>query len=326
MTVTRRQALRGLAMGSAAVWCAPAFAQDYPSRPLRLVVPFPAGGAIDVVARLLAEPMARHLNQTIVIENAAGAGGNIGAGLVARSAPDGYTLLAGLNSVFTLNPHLYTNMAFDPLSDLAPVTQTVSAHLALVVNPQLPVQSFSEFIAYAKAHPGKINFSSNGNGSAGHITGEMLKRAAGIDMVHVAYRGAAPALNDVIAGHVQATFDPLVTALPQIQAATVRPLAVASLKRIATLPDVPAIAETFAGFDTSGWQGLFVRAGTPAGIVSKLHAAAVAALGTDAVRERLRAFQFDPVGNTPADFSASIKVEHERWGKVIKDAGIRLAQ
>ena len=290
------------------------------------MVPSPAGGAIDVVARLLAEPMGRHLNQTIVIENAAGAGGNIGAGLVARSAPDGYTLLAGLNSVFTLNPHLYTNMAFDPLSDLAPVTQTVSAHLALVVNPQLPVQSFSEFIAYAKAHPGKISFSSNGNGSAGHITGEMLKRAAGIDMVHVAYRGAAPALNDVIAGHVQATFDPLVTALPQIQAGTVRPLAVASLKRIATLPDVPAIAETFAGFDTSGWQGLFVRAGTPVDIVTRLHAAAVAALGTDAVRDRLRSFQFDPVGSTPAAFSVSIKAEHERWGKVIKEAGIRLSQ
>lgn len=320
--------LRAMVMMVIALVCGQPLAasgQGYPERPVRMVIPFPAGGAADFVARLVAEHMSGSLGQRVYMEHMPGAGGNIGAGAVARAQPDGYTILATVNSVITINPHLYADMRFDPLKDLAPITQMVSTHLLMVANPKLPFSTLQQALAHAKANPGALRYASFGNGSSAHITGEMLKRVAGIDMVHVPYRGSGPALNDVIAGHVDLTFDPIITSLPQVASGALRALAIMTPRRRDILPDVPSIAEQFPGFEAGGWQGILTPTGTPAAVIARLHVAATAALKDVAVRNRLVELQFDPVGNSPDEFAAVVRIDHARWGKAVRDTGIRLS-
>ena len=300
-------------------------ADRWPDRPIHFVVPYPAGGPLDAVARLTAQKVSADVGQPIVVENRPGAGGNIGAEYVARAAPDGYTLLLGAVATHAINPTLYAHIPYDAQKDFEPVTQIASTPNVLIVNPSLPVHSVREFIAYAKAHPGTLNFGSGSTGSAGHLAGELFKRMAGIDMTHVPYKGAAPAMTDLIAGQVQLMFDNLASALTQIKAGKVRALAVTTAKRTPLAPDLPTIAESgLPGFDINTWFGLFVPAKTPQPVVQRLHDEFVKALNAPDVREKMLALGAEPVGNTPAQFAAYIKSESEKYAKVIKASGAKV--
>ena len=300
-------------------------ADRYPDRPIHFVVPYPAGGPLDTVARLTAQKVAADLGQPIVVENRPGAGGNIGAEYVARAAPDGYTLLLGAVATHAINPTLYAHIPYDAQRDFEPVTQLASTPNVLIVNPSLPVHNVREFVAYAKAHPGTLNFGSGSTGSAGHLAGELFKRMAGIDMTHVPYKGAAPAMTDLIAGQVQLMFDNLASALTQIKAGKVRALAVTTAKRTPLAPDLPTIAESgLPGFDINTWFGLFVPAKTPQPIVLRLHDEFVKALNAPDVREKMLALGAEPVGNTPAQFAAYIRSESEKYAKVIQASGAKV--
>lgn len=304
----------------------PAAAQAWPSRPVRMIVAFPPGGSADVSARVLAEAMSDGLGQRVYVENVPGAGGNLGGNQAARAAPDGYTILFGLGSMITMNPHLYQPMPYDPLKDLMPLIQTIYGYFMLIANPKLEAKTTAELVALAKANPGKLKFASFGNGSGPHIAGEMFKRAAGVDMVHVPYRGGGPALNDVIAGHVDMIFDVTSVALPQVRAGTVRAFGVTAAKRLAAIPDIPTIAETLPGFLVDGWHGLFVANGTPKEISDKIQSVALKALQDAKVRQRLADFQFDIVGSGPDAFARMIKADHDRWGQIIRENGIKIGQ
>jgi len=259
------------------------------------------------------------------VENKAGAGGNIGADLVAKSAPDGYTLLLGAVATHAINPTLYASVPFDPQRDFEPVTQLASTPNVLIVNPSLPVHDVREFIAYAKAHPGALNFGSGSTGSAGHLAGELFKRMAGVEMTHVPYKGAAPAMTDLIAGQVQLMFDNLASALTQIRAGKVRALAVTTAKRTPLAPDLPTIAESgLPGFDINTWFGLFVPAKTPRPIVQRLHDEFVKALAAPDVRDKMLALGAEPVGNTPEQFAAYIRSESAKYAKVIQASGAKV--
>ena len=300
-------------------------ADRWPDRPIHLVVPYPAGGPLDAVARLTAQKVSADVGQPIVVENRPGAGGNIGAEYVARAAPDGYTLLLGAVATHAINPTLYAHIPYDAQKDFEPVTQIASTPNVLIVNPSLPVHSVRELIAYAKAHPGTLNFGSGSTGSAGHLAGELFKRMAGIDMTHVPYKGAAPAMTDLIAGQVQLMFDNLASALTQIKAGKVRALAVTTAKRTPLAPDLPTIAESgLPGFDINTWFGLFVPAKTPQPVVQRLHDEFVKALNAPDVREKMLALGAEPVGNTPAQFAAYIRTESGKYAKVIKASGAKV--
>ena len=300
-------------------------ADRWPDRPIHFVVPYPPGGPLDAVARLTAQKVSADLGQPIVVENRPGAGGNIGAEYVARAAPDGYTLLLGAVATHAINPTLYTHIPYDAQKDFEPVTQLASTPNVLIVNPSLPVHSVREFIDYAKAHPNTLNFGSGSTGSAGHLAGELFKRMAGVDMTHVPYKGAAPAMTDLIAGQVQLMFDNLASALTQIKAGKVRGLAVTTAKRTPLAPDLPTIAESgLPGFDINTWFGLFVPAKTPRPTVDRLHDEFVKALNAPEVREKMLALGAEPVGNTPAQFAAYIKSESQKYAKVIKASGAKV--
>src|SRR5213075_859540 len=239
-------------------------AQAYPSKPIRFVVPYPAGGPLDTVARLLGQKVSESLKQPVVVDNKPGAGGNIGADAVAKSAPDGYTILMGAVATHAINPTLYANIPYDPIKDFQPVTQLASTPNVLIVNNSVPASNVREFIAYAKANPGKLNFGSGSTGSAGHLAGELFKAMAGVEMTHVPYKGAAPAMQDLIGGQIDLMFDNLASALGQVRAGKVRALAVTTAQRTALAPELPTIAESgLPGFDISTWFGVFVPAGTP---------------------------------------------------------------
>jgi len=296
----------------------------YPDKPIHFVVPYPAGGPLDAVARLLAQKVSDRLKQPVVVDNKPGAGGNIGADLVAKSAPDGYTLLMGAVATHAINPTLYASIPYDAQKDFIAVTQIASTPNVLVVNPSLPVHDVKEFIAYAKANPGKLNFGSGSTGSAGHLAGELFKSMAGVQMTHIPYKGAAPAMNDLIGGQIQLMFDNLASSLAQVKAGKIRALAVTTAKRTPLAPDLPTIAESgLAGFDINTWFGLFVPANTPHEIVSLLHDEFVRALHEPDVREKMTAMGAEPVGSTPEQFAAYIRSEAQKYARIIKASGAK---
>jgi tripartite-type tricarboxylate transporter receptor subunit TctC len=301
-------------------------AADYPARPVRLVVPYVAGGPTDAQARIFAEYLARDLKQSVFIENKAGAQGAIGAEAVAHSDPDGYTLLFTASSVLELNPMLYKKLAYDPDRELQVIAIITDLPSIMVVHPSVPAKTVAEFVAYAKQNPGKINFGSAGTGGVGHLSGEIFKLMAGIDMVHVPYKGAGPALADLISGHIQVTFETLGTALPPIKAGLLRPLGVSSTERVADLPDLPTIAESgYPDYRTTVWYGVAAPTGVPAEVVEALRASFNRALSDDSLRALLTGAGFPPL--KPRD-AASIKefvdADKARWSDVIKKLNISL--
>ena len=310
----------------AAVWLSlPAAAADFPSRPVTILVAFTPGGPSDVLSRIVGKRLQEILHQPFIIENRPGSGGNIAAEQASHAAPDGYTLLMGNNSILSTNAALYANIKFDAIKDFAPISLVGSQANILVVNPKVPVNSMDELIALAKAKPGALNFASSGHGAAAHLSGELFKAQAQIDIVHVAYKGAAPALQDVIAGHVQMMFATAASVVGHVHDGLVRPLAVTTLTRTAVLPDIPTVAELgIAGFDATTWHGLVAPAGTPPEVIETLHRATVAALNDPATRKALGDLGVDIVGSSPAEFSAYIKAEIPKWRAVVQAAGARL--
>jgi tripartite-type tricarboxylate transporter receptor subunit TctC len=302
-----------------------ASAADYPSRPITLVVGFPPGGASDILARIVANRLSSLLSQPFVIDNRPGAGGNVAGEVVAHAAPDGYTLLLGNNAILATNASLYKTIGFDAEKDFAPITLIGTQANVLVVNLDLPAHSLDELIALAKAKPGKLNFASSGYGLAAHLAGELFKTEAHIDIVHVPYKGSAPALQDVIAGQDQMMFATTSGAMGVINGGQVRPLAVTTLKRTASLPDIATIDELgIKGFDATTWHGLVAQAGTPQPIIETLHRATVEALNDPGVRHSLDELGVDIVGDTPDQFGAYIKSEIPKWAAVIKASGAKL--
>jgi len=300
-------------------------ATDYPTRPVSLVVAFTPGGASDVLARILGRKLEQLLGQPFVIDNRPGAGGNVAAEAVAHTTPDGYTLLLGNNAILATNAALYKKINFDPEADFAPIGLIGSQANILVVNPSVPVKSMAELIALAKANPGKLNFASSGHGLAAHLAGELFKAEAKIDIVHVPYKGAAPALQDVIAGHVQMMFATASSVVAHIRAGKVRALGVATLKRTAVLPDIPTIDELgIKGFDATTWHGLVAPAATPKEVVAQLNRALVDTLADPAVKTSLADLGVDILGGTPAELAAYIHSEIPKWTTIIKASGARL--
>ncbi len=299
-------------------------AQPYPAKPIRFVVPYPAGGPLDTVARLLGQKVSESTRQPVVVDNKPGAGGNIGADAVAKSPADGYTILMGAVATHAINPTLYSSIPYDAIKDFVPVTQVASTPNVLVVNPSVPASTVREFIAYAKANPGKLNFGSGSTGSAGHLAGELFKTMAGVDMTHVPYKGAAPAMTDLIGGQIQLMFDNLASSLAQVRAGKVKALAVTIANRSALAPELPTIAESgLPGFDISTWFGIFVPAGTSREVVERLHAEFVKALAAPEVREKMVNLGAEPVGNKPEEFAAYIRTELDKYARVIKASGAR---
>ena len=304
-----------------------AFAQApaYPTKPIRLVVPFPAGGATDILARAVAQKLTEAWGQAVVVDNRPGAGGNIGSELVAKATPDGYTLEMGTVGTHAINASLYAKMPYDHVKDFAPVILVAGVPNVLVVTPSLPANSVQELIAYAKANPGKLNFASSGSGTSIHLSGELFKVMAGVEMTHIPYKGSAPALQDLIGGQVQLMFDNLPPSLPQIKSGKLRALGVTTATRSAALPDTPTIAESgLPGFEASSWFGVLAPAGTPPAIVAKLNTEIARWLATPEAREKLVALGATAAGGTPEDFARHIAAETAKWAKVVKDSGAKV--
>jgi len=323
MKLPRRRFLH-LAAGAAAL---PALsriarAQTYPSRPVRWVVPFPPGGVTDIVARLISQWLSERLGQPFVIENRPGAGGNIGAETVVKAAPDGYTLYLS-SSPNAISATLYDNLNFNFIRDIAPVASISISPLVMEVNPSVPAKTVPEFVAYAKANSGKLNMASNGNGTTSHLAGELFKMMTGINMLHVPYRGAAPALTDLIGGQVQVMFDVMASSIEHIRAGKLRALAVTTATRSEALPDVPNVGEFLPGFEASAWQGVGVPKNTPTEIVDRLNKEMNAALADPKIKARLADLGSSVFSSSPADFGRFIAAETEKWGKVIRTANIK---
>jgi tripartite-type tricarboxylate transporter receptor subunit TctC len=296
---------------------------DYPTRTVKIVVPFAAGGSTDVVARILADKLGAEFKQPFIVDNRAGASGNIGADAVAKSPPDGYTLLMGTTGVLAINGHLFKNLAFDPDRDFAPVSYTSLITNILVVNPEVPARTVPELVRLAKAKPGALTFASSGSGSSTHLSGELFKSLAAVDILHVPYKGSSQALIDVISGQVTMLFDNAPSSLPFIEQGKLRALAVTSRKRLANLPDVPTIEEAgVAGYESLSWSGIVAPAGTPRAVIAKLNAAIDRILATDDVRRKLAALGVEPVGGSPEAFAAHVRAESAKWGRLVRSAGI----
>lgn len=304
----------------------PALAEAaYPAKVIRLVVPFPPGGSTDTLARLLAEQLKEELGQSVVVENKAGAGGNIGGDAVAKAPPDGYTLLLAAAGATVINPSLYPRMSYDPVRDLAPVTMLAREHNLMVVNPSIPARNLKEFIAYAKTRPGTLSFGSPGNGSPAQLAGELLNQSAGIKLQHVPYKGSGPAVADLIAGHITMMIDNMPALLPYVQSGRLRALAVASDKRASALPDVPTMEEAgLKGYVVTAWKGLMAPAGTPRPIIARLHDATAKILARPQMRKRLVDLGAEPVGNTPEQFAAQIRSDTAWWAALVKSTGTTL--
>jgi tripartite-type tricarboxylate transporter receptor subunit TctC len=324
MTLGRRKFIQ-LSLGAAALpaVAGEAWAQNFPSRPINLVVFLPAGAIPDIIARLVGNALSERLGQPIIIENRPGGGGNIALQSVARAAPDGHTLLL-LASPHAINVSLYPSAAVSLARDIIPVASLNHDTFVLLVNPSLPVKTVPEFIAYAKANPGKVNLSSNGTGNLTHLAGELFKTATGIDTVHVPFRGSPAALTALTAGDVQALFDTVGTSFPQIQAGKIRALGVSSTERVRMLPDVPTIAETVPGYTVTGWLGIGAPKATPAEIVGRLNREIGVVLNEPAVKARMLELNSDPFVSTPEQFAKFTTEDTEKWGKVVKAANIKL--
>ena len=294
----------------------------YPDRPVRLITPFPPGGATDVLARTVGERLSVRLGQSVVIDNRPGAGGNIGAELASRAAADGYTLLMAPTSIYAVSATLYPRLNYDLTKDFTPVSLVANAPHVLLVHPSLPVHSVPELIAYAKARPGELNMASQGSGTVSHLEAELLKSMAGIDLLHVPYRGSAPAVVDLLAGRVQVMFDSIVSSQPHIRSGRLRPLAVASPARSPLLPEVPTVDESaLPGYSAHSWLGILVPAGTPRVLVDRLHREIVAAVNEPETRARLIEHGFEPATSTPAELAKLIRQEIAKWAPLIKQSG-----
>ena len=311
-------------IGVAMLLAGVAGAQPYPSRPIRIIVPIPPGGAPDVTARVVGARLAERLGQAVVIENRTGSNGNIAGDLVAKAAPDGYTLLLGQDTLITVNPHLYSKMPFDPLKDLVPVATLSSNEFVLSVNPAVPVKTFQEFIAYARKADPPLPYASGGNGSQHHLAMEMLKQRAGIELTHVPFKGGAPATLATVAGDTMAMFAGSSSA-PQIHAGKLRALAVTGPRRSHAFPDLPTIAEFYPGYEVTIWLGLFAPAGTPEPVLARLRAEVKEALASPDVKAKLnQAGGLDAFTSTPEEFAALIQRDYDKYGKIVKEVGVKV--
>jgi tripartite-type tricarboxylate transporter receptor subunit TctC len=302
-----------------------ASAQSYPTKPIRLVVPFPPGGSLDVVARAIGQKLSEAWGQPVVIDNRPGAGGNIGADLVAKSPPDGYTILEGALSTHAVNVSLYSKMPYDPVRDFAPITLVAVTPNVLVVNPSVPVNSVKELITYAKANPGKISFGSGSNGSAGHLAGELFKIEAGVDMVHVPYKGGAPAMQDLLAGQTQLMFDNLANSMQQVRAGKLKALAVTTAQRSTLVPELPTLSEAgLPGFDISTWWGFMAPAGTPKEIIAKWNAEVTRILETPDMKAFFAQQGAEARPTSPEAFGEMIRSEIAKYAKIVKASGAKV--
>jgi tripartite-type tricarboxylate transporter receptor subunit TctC len=302
------------------------FAADaYPRKPIRLIVPFPPGGPADALARIVGERIGASMGQPVVVENHAGAAGNIGMAIGAKAAPDGYTLVLAPAGNLTVNPSLYRNVPYDVGKDFAAVTVVAAVPNILVLHPSIPARNLAEFIGYVKMHPGELNFSSPGAGSGAHLAGELFKSMVGAEMVHVPFNGIAPAVTAVLGGQVQLMFAGAPAVLQHVRAGKLNALGVASLKRIASAPEIPTLSESgLAGFDVTSWYSIVAPAGTPPDIIARLQTEVAKALREPDVREKLAAQGAEPVANTPAEFAAMIRTEASKWGQIVKSAKITI--
>jgi tripartite-type tricarboxylate transporter receptor subunit TctC len=297
---------------------------QYPQRAVKMIVPFPPAGATDVVGRIVALKLSERLGQSVVVENRPGAGGSIGSDLVAKSAPDGYTILMATSSTHSIGPSLQ-KLPYDPIRDFAAITHVADIPNVLVVSPKLPVSSLKELVAHARANPGKLNFASSGVGTIVHLNGELFKMVTGTDLVHVPYKGTALSIPDLASGNVAMLFDSLASVMPHIKSGSARPLAINAQRRSHLLPDVPTLAEAGLGaFDRYTWFGMFAPAGTPADVVRKLNGETLAALKSPDLRERFDAVGAEPVGSTPEQFVERIRSDAARWAEVIRKADVKV--
>ncbi|KQR30735.1 ABC transporter substrate-binding protein [Rhizobium sp. Leaf155] len=301
-----------------------AYAQAYPERTITLVVPFAAGGSTDVVARVIAQKMGDALGQQIVVENVAGAGGNLGADRVARAEPDGYTILMGTVATHALNPLILKTKPYDPEKDFAPISLLVVVPNVLVVNPQLPVNNVAELVALLKKEPDKHAYASSGNGTPLHLSGELFKSMAGVEMQHVPYKGSGPALNDLLGNQISIMFDNLPSSSAHIKSGTLKALGVTTAERASSFPDVPTIAETVPGYETYTWNALFAPAGTPPEAITKLNEAAKTALSDPDVAKRMADFSAKIVGSSPEELKTHVSEEIAKWGPVVKEANVQM--
>jgi tripartite-type tricarboxylate transporter receptor subunit TctC len=313
---------------TALVWAAlsvgTAAAQSYPMKPVRVIVPFPPGGAADIVARAITQKLAEAWGSQVVVDNRAGAGGLIGAELAARAAPDGYTVLFASSSPMSINPNLTSRPPYHPLRDFVPIILIGYSPNVIVVHPSLPARSMKDLIALAKARPGQLNYASNGTGTLSHLTGELLKLQAGVNMVHVPYKGGAPAVIDTVAGQVSVFIAAFPTVSAQVRAGRLRALAVTSKRRIQIAPELPTVAEAaLPGFESTQWWGAYGPAALPADIVAKLNSDIGRVLGSAEVKQRLAADAAEPAGGSPRDLAEYLKADYEKWGKVVRQAKIR---
>ncbi|MCK3779062.1 tripartite tricarboxylate transporter substrate binding protein [Ensifer sesbaniae] len=324
--LTRRATLTlGLMALSALPFGTSALAQGFPDRPITMVVPFAAGGSTDVVARIVAQKMSEDLGEQVIVQNVAGAGGNLGAANVARADPDGYTILMGTVATHALNPLILKTKPYDPEKDFAPISLLVIVPNVLVVNPELPAKNVEELLALLKAKPDEYSYASSGNGTPLHLSGELFKKMAGVSMQHIPYKGAGPALNDVIGNQVPIMFDNLPSSSSHIKAGTLRALAVTTAERAPSFPDVPTVAESgIPGYETYTWNALFAPANTPQPVVARLNEAANKAMKDPAVIERMKEFSAKIVGSTPAELAAHVSAELAKWTPVVRDANVQM--
>ncbi len=313
----------------AATWLAPLMgaahaAERYPTKPVRMLVGYPPGGPTDLAARLAAQHLSEAFGQQVIVDNRPGAGGTLSATLLAQSNPDGYTLALGSNGEMAISPNLRPNLKYDPLKDIVTVSRIGASQLVLIVHPSVPAKSVKELLALAKAKPGAINFASSGTGSTAHLCAELFKSMAAIDIVHVPYKGAGPAMVDLMGGQVQMLITGYSAAVPHVKAGKLRALGVTGASRLSSAPDLPTIGESVPGYDVTSWYGIVAPRGTPVPIVDRVYREIAAMVRKPDVAERLAALGIDPEGNTPREFAAQLKSDIAKWGKVIKAAGVKV--
>lgn len=326
ISASRRRLTLGAAAMAAAMAVAPlaATAADaYPTKPVTIVVPFAAGGTTDILARVIGQALSKELGQSVIVDNRAGAGGNIGAAYVVKSVPaDGYTLFMGTVGTHAINQSLYKKMAFDPVKDFAPLTRVAMVPNLLVANPSKPYKTVKELIAYAKANPGRVTFGSSGNGSSIHLSGELFNAMAKVDMVHVPYKGSAPAVTDLVGGQIDIMFDNMPSSIQHVRSGRLRPIAVTTAKRSPELPDVPTVAEAgVPGYEATSWFGMFAPAATPASVVARLNAALVKVLAQPDVKKKIAEQGGEPYSEKPEQFAEFIRKETAKWSQVVKASG-----
>ena len=319
---TRRTLLASLAVAAAGALPLGALAQNFPTKPITIIVPFSAGGTTDILARIVGQGLTTELGQSVVVDNKPGAGGNIGGSLAAKAAPDGYTLFMGTVGTHAINQSLYKKMPFDPVKDFAPLSRVATVPNLLVAHPSQPFKTVKEMIAYAKANPGKITYGSPGSGASPHVSGELFKSMTGTDLLHIPYKGSAPAMTDLLGGQTSVMFDNMPSAIQHVRSGKLRPIAVTTAKRSPELPNVPTIAEAgVPGYEATSWFGMFAPAGTPKPVLDKLHAALIKVLNQADVKKKIAEQGGDVVAETPDQFAAFIKAESVKWGKVVKESG-----